>query len=125
MFNVEIDWDKAHQDTAEVLVDGCNLVEVTEDNHWLRQHSLQGVMSGVSFKRKPEPAPVNANAPAFMAPPAPCATAAKQFVKLDKYQFEQLLATIKVHATDANVRDSAKLTHMQIHEKLLGLVEHD
>lgn len=119
MFKVDIDWTKAHKDTKTLLVSGTCVTELSKDEVWLRHHSLVGVLGDTEIKREPE-VPVNAGAQNFMAPP-PCAPGAPEPVKLDKCQFDQLLAKLKQQATTKSLREDQKLTIMEIHEKLIEM----
>lgn len=124
MFKLELDWDKAHDSTDKVDVVENYVVEKDKGGNVLRMHSLRSLMpdelKNVSGMPCPAPQPAG-YAHSAPQPPAAVPVQQKQIIKVDAYQFEQLLATLKTQSTDKNVRESSKLTLMEVHERLLAI----
>lgn len=129
MITTKVEWDKAHKKTAKIVIGSSEVIEKDEHGNALRKHTLTSLFDQETLLH-PSKSPAGQPCPPAQdflpqapRPPQPAVPGVAQHktVEVDAYQFEQLLATLKTHATDKNVRESTKLTLMEVHERLLAI----
>lgn len=129
LVTVSIDVNKLHTCTTAIVVESGSLTQVN-GNTLLRVDTMKGIMqeevdrvNKALYRRKNEPveAPQPVQYPS--APPAMPPTAEAGEVKLNAFEFSNLLSSLKQVGT-SSATNRQVLTHMEIHEKLLAMKVH-
>ncbi|QMP18311.1 hypothetical protein phiV141_6 [Vibrio phage phiV141] len=133
MITTKVEWDKAHKNTAKLVVGSSEVVEKDENGNILRKHTLtslfdQGTLENPSWVHVGQPCPApqafEQQAPQPPQPAVPGVAApynASANIEVNAHLFTELARKLKSHATDKNVRAENKLTLMEVHELLLAM----
>lgn len=132
MITTKVEWDKAHKNTATLVIGSSEVIEKDADNNVLRKHTLTSLFDKGTLENPdkipagqpcPAPQPFVKQAPQPPQPAVPVAAPynASANIEVNAHLFTELTRKLKSHATDKNVRAENKLTLMEVHELLLAM----